>query len=124
MPRRHEPDPTAVGSANSAYSDHEVSRAADLMKALANPLRLRCMLLCLDGTRCVHELVAATGASQPLISQHLRVLRTTGLLLVQRRGREVAYSAADEHVRHIVLDAIEHANQEGTSHDHGTHDSR
>ena len=57
------------------------------------------------GPRCVHELVEATGAPQPLVSQHLRVLRGAGVVRGERRGREIAYSLTDEHIGHIVADA-------------------
>jgi DNA-binding transcriptional ArsR family regulator len=58
--------------------------------------------------RCVHELVERVGVSQSLASQHLRVLRTTGLVTGTRRGKETVYSLADEHVAHIARDALTH----------------
>jgi len=59
--------------------------------------------------RAVHELVAALGVSQPLVSQHLRVLRGSRIVTARRHAREILYSLTDEHVAHIVLDAIRHA---------------
>lgn len=85
--------------------------AAELLKALANPLRLRIVLALRDGPRCVHELVESLGVTQPLVSQHLRVLRGAHLLSTERRGREIAYSLIDDHVLHIVADAITHAGE-------------
>jgi ArsR family transcriptional regulator len=43
------------------------------------------------------------------VSQHLRVLRAARLVQTRRRGREIAYSLGDEHVAHIVHDAVVHA---------------
>lgn len=85
--------------------------AADLLRALASPHRLA--IVCeLDGqARCVHELVEALGVSQPLVSQHLRVLRGSHLVQAERRGREIAYSLTDEHVAHIALDAVAHSTE-------------
>ena len=83
--------------------------AAALLKAFAHPLRLAIVLELRGGERCVHELVDALGASQPLVSQHLKVLRGAGVLTGRRRGRETAYAIADEHVVRIALDAVEHA---------------
>ena len=60
---------------------------------------------------CVHELVEKLGAPQPLVSQHLRVLRGAGVVRGARRGREIAYSLVDEHVAHIVADAVTHARE-------------
>ena len=86
----------------------DVVAAAELFKALASPLRVQ-LLLHLDQPLTVTQLVRAVGATQPLISQHLRVLRTSGLVRVTRRGREAYYVAADEHVGHVVQDAVAHA---------------
>ncbi len=89
----------------------ELVAAAELLKAFAHPLRLAIVLEVRDGERCVHDLVDALDAAQPLVSQHLRVLKQAGVLTSRRRGREVAYSIADEHVVHIALDAITHASE-------------
>lgn len=62
--------------------------------------------------RCVHELVDALGVSQPLVSQHLRVLKGAGLVARERRGREAEYRLTDTHVTHIVTDAVNHAQEE------------
>ena len=59
----------------------------------------------------MHELVEKLGAPQPLVSQHLRVLRGAGVVRGARRGREIAYSLVDEHVAHIVADAVSHARE-------------
>lgn len=85
--------------------------AADLLRALANPRRVAIVLELADGERCVHELVEALDISQPLVSQHLRVLRSERLVSARRRGREMAYTLADDHIAHIVTDAITHANE-------------
>jgi DNA-binding transcriptional ArsR family regulator len=85
--------------------------AAALLKALVAPLRLALVDLLTDGPRCVHELVAALDAPQPLVSQHLKVLRSAGLVATTRRGREVVYRLADDHVSHVVRDAVAHAGE-------------
>jgi ArsR family transcriptional regulator len=90
--------------------ERDLEAAAELLRALANPHRLAIVReLSAGEPRCVHELVDALGVSQPLVSQHLRVLRSVHLVKTQRRGREIAYSLGDEHVGHIVNDAIVHA---------------
>lgn len=89
--------------------------AAELLKALANPLRLRIVRALRDGPRCVHELVDELEVSQPLVSQHLRVLRGARLVATERRGRETAYSLDDHHVLHIVDDALAHVGEPGVN---------
>ncbi len=91
----------------------DLDAAASLLKAFAHPLRLAIVLEVRKGERCVHDLVDELGVAQPLVSQHLRILRQADVLTAQRRGREMTYRLADDHVAHIVLDAVAHAN-EGT----------
>jgi DNA-binding transcriptional ArsR family regulator len=83
--------------------------ASQLLRALSAPLRLALIAELGAGPRCVHELVDALKVPQPLVSQHLRVLRSARLVHAERRGREIAYSLADAHVGHIVADAVSHA---------------
>ena len=98
-----------VNSAAGSFPE-PVRAASELLAALASPMRLTIVAL-LDehGSRCVHELVTALGAPQPLVSQHLRVLRGAGLVAGARRHREVDYRLVDGHVAHIVRDALAHA---------------
>lgn len=88
-----------------------------MFRALASPVRVALVSQLASGERCVHELVESLDLPQPLISQHLRVLRGADLVEGVRRGREVAYQLTDDHVAHIVNDAVHHVN-EGQIHDH------
>jgi DNA-binding transcriptional ArsR family regulator len=85
--------------------------AGELLRALAAPVRIAIVIHLGEGPQCVHDLVESTGAPQPLVSQHLRVLRGAGVVRGVRRGREIAYSLTDEHIGHIVADAISHARE-------------
>jgi len=89
-----------------------LTAASELLRALSAPVRLAIVAELADGSRCVHELVTVAGVSQSLVSQHLRVLRGAGLVVADRRGREVAYRLTDTHVAHIVLDALKHSEEE------------
>lgn len=90
-------------------TDQPLEAASELLKALASPVRLGIVRELASGGRHVHELVAALGVSQPLVSQHLRVLRGSRIVIAHRQSREIEYVLADDHVAHIVLDAIQHA---------------
>jgi ArsR family transcriptional regulator, zinc-responsive transcriptional repressor len=85
--------------------------AGELLRALASPLRIAIITELSSGARCVHELVDALEVPQPLVSQHLRVLRGAGVVRGARRGREIEYRLTDDHVAHIVADAISHAGE-------------
>ena len=70
------------------------------------------MLQLRESQRCVHELVDALGVPQPLVSQHLKILKAAGVVTGARSGREVLYTLADHHLSHIVIDAVAHAGED------------
>jgi ArsR family transcriptional regulator, zinc-responsive transcriptional repressor len=88
-----------------------LNAAGDLLRALAAPVRIAIVLELRGADRCVHELVDALGVAQPLISQHLRVLKGAGVVRGERHGREVTYRLVDEHLSHIVVDAVAHVEE-------------
>ncbi len=67
--------------------------ASDIMRALAHPLRMR-MLHYIDekGSSCVNDIFEARGIEQSIASQHLRILRQTGLVFTRREQKFVFYS--------------------------------
>jgi ArsR family transcriptional regulator len=64
----------------------------ELFKALADETRTRIsLLIAREGELCVCELTCALGASQPKISRHLALLRSSGLLADRRQGQWIYY---------------------------------
>jgi ArsR family transcriptional regulator len=118
LPRASEPvtdpgDPQHCDTPVRSSASHDTLTAAgDLLRALAAPVRIAIVLQLRASPRCVHELVDALGVTQPLISQHLRVLKGAGVVRGDRRGREVVYRLVDAHLAHIVLDAVAHVEEE------------
>ncbi|HTI24286.1 MAG TPA: metalloregulator ArsR/SmtB family transcription factor [Kutzneria sp.] len=112
----HEHAPRELG-ANSAprRTAGTLTAAGDLLRALAAPVRIAIVLQLQEGERCVHELVDALAVAQPLISQHLRVLKSAGVVHGERHGREVMYRLVDEHLAHIVVDAVTHVEEGGSA---------
>lgn len=90
----------------------DYAAAGDLLRALAAPVRIAIVLELRRAPCCVHDLVDALAVPQPLVSQHLRVLKAAGVVRGERRGREVVYSLVDDHLAHIVLDAVAHAEEQ------------
>lgn len=73
----------------------QAEQVAPLLKALADPVRLRLLSLVAshaDGEACVCDLHDAFDLSQPTISHHLKVLHEVGLLGRAKRGTWVYYS--------------------------------
>jgi DNA-binding transcriptional ArsR family regulator len=65
---------------------------AELLKALADESRLAVVQALLDGPLHVHELAAALGIEQSLLSHHLRALRAAGIVEAERDGKAVLYA--------------------------------
>jgi DNA-binding transcriptional ArsR family regulator len=86
-------------------------QAAELFKALSTPSRLHILCVLSGGPSSVSTLVEVTGLSQPLVSQHLKLLRGNNLVTVTRTGREALYALADEHVAHVIRDTIAHTRE-------------
>lgn len=101
------------GSGGGRAGSDVVVAMGDLFRALATPVRLLIVVELSAAPRSVGELVEALGVSQPLVSQHLRVLRAARLVAVERRHRERVYRLLDDHVRHIVGDAEQHVAELG-----------
>lgn len=73
----------------------KIKEQAALFSALADPTRLKLLqILCHQsppGCRCVNNLSQLMGITQPAVSQHLRVLKTVGLVTGERRGFRMHY---------------------------------
>lgn len=65
---------------------------ADFFRALGHPVRIRVLELLVQRDQAVYEMLADIGVEASSLSQHLAVLRRTGLIRQQRIGGEVVYS--------------------------------
>ena len=82
----------------------DLDRVAALVKVLDSRTRLEILLLLGEEEMVVHQLVTELGKSQPLVSQHLRVLRAAGLVTSDRKGREVLYALAQPGIIGIIAE--------------------
>ena len=82
---------------------HEIK--AELFKALGHPLRVRLLELLVPGPRAVSDLLTATGLEASHLSQHLAVLRRTGLVVGRREGNAVHYQLAHPSVVDLLTAA-------------------
>ncbi|MFJ5831679.1 ArsR/SmtB family transcription factor [Streptomyces sp. NPDC093089] len=69
---------------------------AELLRALADPLRLRIVCLLARESLCTTHLVEETGARQTNLSNHLRVLREAGVVVTEPCGRFTYYRLRPE----------------------------
>lgn len=78
-------------------------RRAQLLKALANPVRLELVhRLLLDGCHNVSCMERGTGMSQSCISQHLQKLRSAGVVTAERSGNEVFYRVSSPEAAGLI----------------------
>lgn len=82
--------------------DAAAGEAAEMLKVLSNPFRLRLLCALVPGAHSVGELEAQLGASQPHVSGQLARMRAEGLVSCTREGRTVRYRLADPRVRPVL----------------------
>ena len=91
----------------------QIKKQSEIFAALADPTRLKLLqiLCCQDppGCRCVNNLSHLLGITQPAVSQHMRVLKSVGLVIGERRGFRMHYlidPAGFKHCQEILSTAL------------------
>lgn len=105
------------GGAAARGGSTEFDPVVRLFSALAHPIRAAVVDRLTSGEAAVGELADLTGASQPLVSHHLKVLREAHLVSMRRQGQRILYSLTDDHVASIFTDAHHHMKE----HSHDCH---
>jgi DNA-binding transcriptional ArsR family regulator len=90
-------------------NEEQVHLAAEGFRLLADPTRIKILWALLQGESSVTCLAELVGAAPTAVSQHLAKLRLAGLVRGRREGSFMYYSAADIHVRHLLDEALFHA---------------
>lgn len=75
---------------------------AKLFRGFGDPSRLHILDALRRGPLTVSDLVAATGLSQPNVSNHLGCLRDCGLVVARQAGRYVTYQLSDDRVGDLI----------------------
>jgi DNA-binding transcriptional ArsR family regulator len=98
-----------------SVAHEEFAAAGELLSVLSAPVRLAIILRLAEGPAAVHQLADGLDEPQPLVSQHLRILRSARLIRASVRGRERIYELVDDHVAHIARDAVRHTTEPQTT---------
>src|SRR5512139_4271248 len=93
---------TTKDPATARIEQERIERAAEVLKTVAHPLRLRIVELLEAGERSVTELKELLGVTQPLTSQHLSQMRMRGVLGSRREGAQVYYAIANPDVVKVI----------------------
>jgi len=100
-----------MGTETGGQGTESYSAVSDLFAALSSPVRAAVIHRLTQREWSVTELADDLGVSQPLMSQHLRVLRGARLVTATRTGRTTTYSLVDDHIAHVFLDAYSHTKE-------------
>ena len=79
-----------------------LTQAAECLKTLAHPHRLRMVQMLLQGRYTVGELAEACEIPSHMASEHLRLMQRCGLLSAEKDGRKAYYQIAEPHLANIM----------------------
>ena len=78
------------------------SQAAECLRTLAHPVRLRIVQLLLHGRYTVGELAEDCDVPDNVASEHLRLMQRCGFFTSEREGRRVYYQVAEPHLKNLM----------------------
>jgi DNA-binding transcriptional ArsR family regulator len=79
-----------------------LEQAAECLKTLAHPHRLRMVQLLLRGRYTVGELAESCGIPSHMASEHLRLMQRCGFLTSEKEGRKAYYQIAEPHLGNLM----------------------
>jgi DNA-binding transcriptional ArsR family regulator len=98
------PEANPVELENQVEREQSLSTVAFLAKSLSEENRLRVLISLREGRLSVSSLVETLQLSQPLISHHLKELKRSLLVKVERNGPFIYYELADKRILQIIKD--------------------
>ena len=101
-----------VEAVNERMPDEEILYdLAELYKVFGDSTRIKILYVLLESEMCVCDIAQLLNMSQSAISHQLRVLKQSKLVKYRRDGKAVMYSLADEHVKTIINQGMEHVEE-------------
>ena len=94
---------------NDMPSDDTIRSVSGILKQLGDPSRLKIFWLLCHCEECVINIAASTNMTSPAVSHHLRLLKSSGLIISRREGKEMYYKAADTEMAnslHLTIESI------------------
>ena len=81
---------------------------AELFKVFGDTTRIRILYVLFEAEMCVCDIAQVLNMTQSAISHQLRVLKQARLVRNRREGKQIYYSLADDHVRTIIGQGMDH----------------
>ncbi len=88
--------------------EDELYDLAELFKVFGDSTRIRILFVLFEEEVCVCDLASALNMTQSAVSHQLKILKQAKLVSGRRDGKSVIYSLADDHVRGIIAQGLEH----------------
>ena len=108
LPHQHSDEGTMRELQESVETIGSFQTVADVFKQLSDSSRVRIFWLLCHCEECVINLSSLMDMSSLAVSHHLNKLRTSGLIVSRREGKEVYYKAADTPESQTLHETIEH----------------
>ena len=84
---------------------------AELFKVFGDSTRIRILFVLFEEEVCVCDLAQTLSMTQSAISHQLKILKQSKLVKSRRAGKSIFYSLADDHVRTIIAQGMEHVEE-------------
>lgn len=84
---------------------------AELFKVFGDTTRIKILYVLFESEMCVCDLANVLNMTQSAISHQLRVLKQNRLVKFRREGKNIIYFLADDHVRTMIDQGMEHINE-------------
>lgn len=91
--------------------DETLYDLAELFKMFADSTRVKILYALFESELCVCDIAALLNVTQSAVSHQLRVLKSGKLVQCRREGKTVFYSLADDHVRSIINQGMDHISE-------------
>ena len=88
--------------------EDELFELAELFKVFGDSTRIRILYVLMEAEVCVCDLAEILNMSQSAISHQLSILKRSRLVKFRREGKSIFYSLADQHVRTMLSQGMEH----------------
>ncbi len=88
--------------------EEELYDLAELFKVFGDTTRIKILYVLFESEMCVSDMAECLNMTQSAISHQLRVLKQNSLVKYRREGKTIIYSLADDHVRTIIDQGMEH----------------
>ena len=88
--------------------DEQLYDLAELFKVFGDSTRIKILYALFEAELCVCDIAQLLGLTQSAVSHQLRVLKANRLVKPRKAGKTVFYSLADDHVRKIIAQGMEH----------------